>query len=332
MQNKKVAVIGSGAMGSALAKVVFDHGNTDVFVYGIDEKEVSDLNKGVNTKYFPVNVNIPITKATLDLKEALTEVDYIVLAVPSKFMDSVIDNILDVLDNDALIINGSKGFYPGTMMSLHEGIEAQTKDNKFIKGVVSLIGPSHAEQIVLEKPTIVASVSDVVELADEVRNLFVSPYFRTYIQTDVKGSEVGAAYKNVLAIAAGLSEEIGNGINTLAALLTRGIAEMARYNEFQGGEPDTIMGLTGLGDLIVTATSDLSRNFTFGREFIRKGTEALDTNITVEGLTAIKYITKIAKKNDIHLPIVTTLYSVLYEGWDVNDTIEALWASGSKFE
>lgn len=318
--NDKIAIIGSGALGTSLAKVLVDSGNKNVVIYGVDEGELKDLSQGMNTKFFPKTVKLPNFNTTLDLEEVLKDAKYIVIAVPSFVMDKVFPSIVKGASAGSLVVCGSKGFFPGTKVSLHEKMSELSADSKNIRGVVSLIGPSHAEEIVLETPTIITAVDTNIKLCTEVQELFSNAYFRIYTQTDVKGAEVGAAYKNVLAIASGVVGGLGYGINSVAALLTRGMAEMARFNEAMGGKPETIMGLTGLGDLIVTATSDLSRNYTFGKNLAKLGKEkALDSKITVEGLSALKVIYEIGQDKKLRLPIVDFLFNTIYGDKKISD-------------
>lgn len=323
-QNKKIAIIGSGALGTALAKVLYDGGNENIIIYGVDKTELAELKKGINTKYFPNSTKLPKFNTTDNINEAVKDASYVLIAVPSKVMDLVFADVLGSLNTEVLIINGSKGFYPNTMLSLHEGLIEASEKNKHVRGIVSLIGPSHAEEIVKEIPTIVATVDKDKRLCQEVQDLFNNEYFKTYIQTDVRGAEAGAAYKNVLAIASGIACGLGYGINTTAALLTRGFAEMQRYNKAVKGKEKTITGLTGLGDLIVTATSELSRNYMFGKQLATDGKKALETKATVEGLTALDVIYKIGQQKGLNLPIVNMLHEVVSGKVKAKDITKAL--------
>lgn len=309
--NKKITIIGSGALSTALAKILIDAGQTNVIVYGIDQQELKELGEGKNTKYFPDTVQIPKINTTNDLKKALENTSYIVLAVPSKIMDKVVSEIASTVTSDALVINGSKGFYPNSEFSLHEGIQKALVSNKHIRAVVSLIGPSHAEEMIISMPTAVSAVNEKQEHCLEVQKLFSNSYFRVYAQTDVKGATACSAFKNVLAIAAGAVAGLGYGINSAAALLTRGLVEMARFVEIVGGQTSTVMGLTGVGDLIVTATSDLSRNYSTGKIIATKGIDAIPTKLTIEGLEALKYIYQICKNANVEMPIVYFMYEVI---------------------
>ncbi len=331
--NKKIAIIGSGALGTSLAKVLIDAGHKNIVIYGIDSQELKELENGKNTKYFPESTNIPNLKTTQDLKEALNDVSYVVTAVPSFTMKNIMNEIQENMSSTFLLINGSKGFFPESSLSLHEGMTLATKDNTNIRGVVSLIGPSHAEEIVKEAPTTICAVDINQTLAEEVQKLFRTSYFRVYVQTDVKGAEVGAAYKNVLAIAAGMIVEEGMGINTLAGLLTRGLNEMLVFAKAVGGKEKTVIGLTGVGDLIVTAMSDHSRNRQFGRSFVKLGSKkALNTNKTVEGLVALKKIYEIGKQNNLELPLAYSLYSIIYKEGKLEELQQKFWNRDLKSE
>lgn len=317
--NKKIAIIGSGAMGTAVAKVLSDTNDKyEIVIYGVDEAELKGLQQGINTKYFPNSVKLPSFKTTTAVTEAVKDADYVVLAVPSKTMDVVLAEVIGSLNSDALLVNVAKGFFPKSTDSLHDGIYKNSKHNKLVRGVVSLIGPSHAEEIVKQVPTALSAVSYDKVLNLEVQELFSNDYFKVYSQTDVDGAMAGAAYKNVLAIASGMAAGLGFGINTTAALLTRGIAEMSRFAISQGGDLETVMGLTGIGDLIVTATSDLSRNYSFGKEFVKLGNKSKALR-TVEGLVAVDFIYEIAKSKDLDLPIVNFLYEVLHGKKEITD-------------
>lgn len=324
MKNK-ITVIGSGAMATAIAKVAYDAGNENIVIYGVKQTELDELTKGFNTRYFPNSVTLPKFKTSNDITEALEEASYVILAVPSKVMDIVLANVISNLSSEVILVNVAKGFFPGTELSLHEGIYEAIKNNELIRGSVSVIGPSHAEEIVRKQPTAVAIVDKDKKIIAEIQKILNNDYFRTYVQTDVKGAEVGAAYKNVLAIVSGMVSGMGYGINSTAALLTRGIKEMAKFNKAMKGKPETIMGLTGVGDLIVTALSPLSRNFAFGKKLATEGLKALKTDTTVEGITSLDIIYKIANSKKIELPIVNFLYEILYKNRDINTIIKTFW-------
>lgn len=319
---KNITIIGSGALGSAFANVLFDaNPKNNILIYGIDEKELQDIEKGRNTKYFN-DIVFNKFKTSNDLNFSLKAADYIVLALPSIAIDSIIKSIEQNVEKEVLIINGCKGFYPNTELPLHEGILKKIKSNKKIRGLVSISGPSFAIEIIKKSLTSVVAIGYDKNQIAEVQKLFNNSYFKLYIQSDVIGSEVGGIYKNILAIGSGILNQLGYKINTLASYLTRGVKEMAIFNKFMGGKEKTIYGLTGLGDLILTATDINSRNFQFGINFIKK---EIDKNATVEGLTALKIVEKIRIENNLNLPICSTLYNIIYKNSDAEEEIKKLW-------
>ena len=327
---KKITIVGSGALGTALANVLYDANKTNqITIYGVDELELKDLEQGKNTKYFG-NIEVNKFKTSNDLSKSLDNVDYIVLALPSKAIDSVMDQICKYIKSKTIIINGCKGFYPNTEIALHAGLVKKIQNNKNIKGVVSVCGPSFAIEIVKRALTSIAAVGYDEEQVKEVQQLFKTNYFKLYRQTDVIGAEVGGIYKNILAIGAGMLTELGFKINTLASYLTRGMKELATFNEHMGGKEKTIYGLTGLGDLILTATDTNSRNFTFGMNFAKGIKET--KNITLEGLTALEVVEKIRIKNNLYLPIQAALYNVIYNGKTFEEEITKLWTTELKSE
>lgn len=330
INNSRIAIIGSGALGTALSNVLFDASCPNTIIYGIDETEILELRVGKNKKYFSEDLAIHPVQTTINLKEALNNAKYVVLALPSIVIPEIIQKIKENINSEILIISGSKGFYHGTDFPLHQGIENQIKDNPKIRGVVSILGPSYAEEMVSKSLTIVASVSSSQKLSEEVQSLFSNKYFKVYTQTDVIGAEAGGIYKNILAIASGMLTEFGFKINTTAAFITRGVHELAVFNKYLGGKPETIMGLTGLGDLILTSMSDLSRNYTFGREFVRNKEKALASSVTLEGINAIKIVEKIRIRENLDLPIVECLYKILFDNLELSRSINTLW--GRKFK
>ncbi|MCP4336717.1 MAG: NAD(P)H-dependent glycerol-3-phosphate dehydrogenase [Mycoplasma sp.] len=330
----KYTIIGSGALGTALGKVIMNKENRDLVIYGVDENEIKDLKNGLNTKYFPKYIDLPNFKTTTNLKEALKDCEYLILAVPSKIIPIIFENIKNNIKNiKPLIISGSKGFFPGTKESLHRGIEKYITENKMeFRGIVSLAGPSFAIEIAKEQPTIICAIGSDKQLLSEVQDKFQTKYLKIYKQTDIDGADVGSSFKNILAIGVGMAVELGYGINTIAGFLTRGINEMITYVKETKGKEKTLMGLTGVGDLILTTMSDFSRNRTFGRNFIKNGKEKSNKNNTVEGLEAIKFVYEIAKEKGIHLPIVTSLYQVLFKNLPPEKLINKLLYKTDKQE
>jgi len=328
----KITVLGTGSWGTALAQVLADNGQ-EVLMWGISEEEVNDLNQNHhNSKYFeaPVNENV---KATMDLTDA-KDSDVLLAAVPTMALENVLTKVAGIVEKPVIVINVAKGFHPVSHKRLSEVIREIMPEEK-LKAVVSLIGPSHAEEVIIRLMTAINAVSDDEEAARTVQELFSNEYFRVYRNDDVIGAEVGVALKNVIAIASGILEGIGQGDNARAALMTRGLAEMTRFGTAMGGREETYLGLDGVGDLIVTCTSRHSRNFMAGYQIGCDGGAAkffAENKKTVEGVFACKVVYEEAKKRGIEMPITEQIYAVLYEGKDPKEAARSLMARKLKPE
>lgn len=311
----KTAVIGSGSWGTALAQTLQDNVQ-DVIVYGVDDREIRDINENhKNSKYFgDIQLN-PGLKATTDIN-AVRDADVVVLAVPSIAIEPIVREVDAILEKPAVFVNVAKGFHPVTNERLSDVIRHNVRP-EHLSSVVSLIGPSHAEEVVIRQLTTIDAVSQNEEDAKLVQNLFSNGYLRIYTGTDEVGSELGAAIKNVMAIASGILSGLGYQDNTRAALITRGLQEMIRYGTHFGGKEQTFMGLTGVGDLIVTCTSPHSRNFQAGYQIGRENDvkNFLENNTkTVEGVRTAKIVYRVAQEESIDMPICEEIYQILYEG------------------
>ena len=328
----KTAVLGSGSWGTALAQVLCDNGQ-DVIIWGINPDEVNDINRNHhNAKYFECEIT-PKLKASNDLS-CIRDADILLLAVPTKAIESVLDSAVKELDHPVTVINVAKGFHPVSHKRLSVVIQ-ETMPAEYLQAVVSLIGPSHAEEVILRMLTALNSVSDNEEAARKIQHLFSNDYFRVYRNTDVIGAEIGVAVKNIMAIASGILEGIGQGDNARAALMTRGLAEMARFGVAQGGRAETYLGLDGVGDLIVTCTSCHSRNFMAGYAIGQSGDAAdflAHNTKTVEGVLACKVVYEEARKQHISMPITDQIYAVLYEGKSASAAITELMNRDLKSE
>lgn len=313
----KTVVIGSGSWGSALAQVLADK-QEDVIIYGMDQEEIHDINEHHrNQKYFP-NVKLNETlKATTNIN-AVKDADVIVLSVPSIAIESVCKQIAELVEKQVIIVNTAKGFHPVTNGRMSDVIRT-AMPQRSLRSVVSLIGPSHAEEVVVRMLTTISAVSLNEHDAETIQRLFSNDYLRVYRGSDEIGSEIGVAVKNAIALASGMLAGLGYGDNTRAALITRGLAEMIRYGVAMGGKVETFMGLTGIGDLIVTCTSHHSRNFQAGYTIGKEGNARhfLATNTkTVEGIRTAKIVHDVAQANGIDMPIVSEIYKVIYEDKD----------------
>lgn len=311
----KTVVIGSGSWGTALAQVLSDN-KEEVIIYGIEKSEIDDINlNNENSKYFEgVELN-PTLKATDDIT-VVKEADIVLLAVPTFAIEGICLQIDPYLKNNVIVVNVSKGFHPETSERMSEVIR-RCISKEHLSSVVSLIGPSHAEEVVIRLLTTIDAVSLNEEDAQTIQRTFSNNYLRIYTGDDEIGSELGVAIKNVMAIASGILSGLGYQDNTRAALITRGLQEMIRYGVFFGGKQQTFMGLTGIGDLIVTCTSIHSRNFEAGYQIGKENDVAnfLKYNKkTVEGVRTAKIVHKVAKENNIDMPICEEVYQILFEG------------------
>ena len=327
----KIGVIGTGSWATALTQVLIDNGN-DALMYGISEVEVNDINNNHRNDSF-FDVDLPVNmKATLELKD-VCDAEIILLATPVKAIESVMKQLDGLLDHPVYFISVSKGFHPVTHERLSVFIKRVAKDKCL--DVISLIGPSHAEEVVLRLLTSVNAVCENEELAKMVQKLFSNNYFRVYRNTDVVGAEVAAACKNVFAIASGILEGLNQGVNARAALMTRGLYEMTRFGLAMGGKMETFLGLNGVGDLIVTCSSRHSRNFNAGYEiglddsaerFMKENTK------TTEGVATAKVIYEMAMKDNLNMPITKEVYRILYENKKPSVAVQELMNRSLKAE
>lgn len=320
----KVGVIGTGSWGTALAQVLCDN-NIDVLIWGRSAIEVDSINNEHKLSYLGnvlLNENL---KATKEFKDLLSS-DVIILATPTGALDSVCEMINNHFLKPLIFVNVAKGFHAQTNERMSVAIK-RLINPQLLKGVVSLIGPTHAEEVIIRLETAITAVSDDIELARTVQDLFANDYFRVYTNTDVIGAEVGAAVKNVIALASGMLEGLGLGDNARAALITRGLTEIRRLGTAMGGNDQTFFGLTGVGDLIVTATSQHSRNFQAGKLIGQHNSASYfweNNQKTVEGVKAAKVVKDLAIKYNVSMPISNEIYSVLYENQSPKDAVNKL--------
>ena len=308
-----IFVIGSGSWGTALAQICVDNKH-NVLIYGNNEDEINEINlHHTNSKYFPEVVLNKRLKGTLDVRE-VQDADIVVMSVPSIATAQVCRQIQPYLTKKVILVNTSKGFEPATNRRMSEAIREAFQKNK-LSSVVSLIGPSHAEEVILRLLTSVCAVSLDQKDAQTIQNVFSNDYFRVYTGSDEVGSELGVAVKNSIALASGMLAGLGYGDNARAALITRGLAEMIRFGVACGGQQKTFMGLTGMGDLIVTCTSVHSRNFEAGFQ-IGKADSAQayweNNHKTVEGIRTTQVLYHLKNEMNISMPIVDEIYQVLY--------------------
>ncbi len=331
----KIAIFGTGTWALALGQVLTDNGHS-VMLHGRDPLQIKSINEEHrNPKYFGNEVffSAQIT-ATTDIQEALSNARFVVLAVPSNALRGVLEQICGLISSKTVLVNTAKGFDVQTKKRLSILIRDFFPQRKR-PGIVSLIGPSFAEEVVIRKLTLVTSTSKSKKLAHEVAHLFSNDYFRVYAQHDEVGAEIGSAMKNVIALASGIIDGLGYGNNARAALITRGLAEIVKFGTFFGGKHKTFQGLTGLGDLSLTCNSMHSRNFRAGIEIGKN--DAAETFLkthsnTVEGILATLIIHTLAKEHGLDLPIVHAVYEVLYHEGKPSEMVKRLMARPLKGE
>lgn len=328
----KICILGTGSWGTALGQVAADNGN-EVMMWGINEDQVHDIEANHHNRAF---FEAPVSKdvhASTDL-HIIKDADIILFAVPTMALEDVIEKAAALIEKPVILINVAKGLHPITHERLSCVIERLVPKEKRT-AVVSLIGPSHAEEVILRQLTVLNAVSFDEKSAEIIQRAFSNEYFRVYRNTDVIGAETGVALKNIMAIASGILTGIGQGDNARAALMTRGLAEMTRYGLKQGAKAETFLGLDGVGDLIVTCTSKHSRNFMAGWQIGQDGSAdrfMKENKKTVEGIYACKVIHEESKKQDIDMPITNEVYAVLYEGKDPDQAIKDLMGRSLKAE
>ena len=327
----RIGILGAGSWGTALAILLNDNGH-DVTVWSIHEKEVEMLNTTRRHESKLPGVEIPEgILFTTDMKETMSDKDVCVLAVPSPFIRSTCQKMKSYVRAGQIIVNVAKGIEESTLYTLTDIIE---EEMPYADACV-LSGPSHAEEVSRRLPTTCVVSARTRKTAEYLQSVFVSPVFRVYISPDMLGIELGGALKNVIALAAGTADGLGYGDNTKAALITRGIAEIARLGIKMGGRPETFYGLTGIGDLIVTCASVHSRNrkagYLMGKGYTMQ--EAMDeVQMVVEGVYSAKAALTLAQKYQVEMPIVEQVNKVLFENKNAEEAVKELMIRDKKME
>ncbi len=314
------AVIGAGSWGTTLANHLCALGHqVSLWVYEAELLEQMRSQRK-NPIYLPGVPVHPHMRLEGDLLEACEGAEHLLMAVPSHVYRQVLGNLLPLLDGSRVIISATKGIEVDTLMTMSQVVGSMAGEVPY----AALSGPSFAKEVARGLPTAVTIASRSMELAARLQNLFSSERFRVYAHDDVLGTELGGAVKNVIAIAAGISDGLGFGLNARAALLTRGLSEMMRLGMKMGANPLTFGGLSGIGDLILTCTGDLSRNRTVGLRIARgESLEEISRSMVAvaEGVTTTRSLRKLATREQVDMPIAEQVYKVLYEG---KDPMEAL--------
>ncbi|MBO0421574.1 glycerol-3-phosphate dehydrogenase [Enterococcus plantarum] len=331
---QKVAVLGPGSWGTALAQVLAENGH-EVRIWGHNEAQIDEINKHhTNHHYLPDLVIPESIKGKLSLEECIQDADAVLFVVPTKAIRTVAQEFAEKCKNQPLIIHASKGLEQGSHKRISEVLMEEIPTNKR-SGVVVLSGPSHAEEVAVHDITTITAASETIAEATYVQSLFMNDYFRIYTNDDVIGVETGAALKNIIALGAGAIRGLGFGDDAKAAIMTRGLAEISRLGVAMGANPLTFIGLSGVGDLIVTCTSVHSRNWRAGN-LLGKGhslDEVLENmGMIVEGVSTTKAAYELSQQLDVDMPITEAIYNVLYEGQDVKQAAKEIMLRDGKTE
>lgn len=331
----KIGVVGAGTWGIALARMLTNSGH-EVTVWSAIEQEIDDLRRDRSHKNLPGMIIPNSTAFTKELAEAVDS-DIILMAVPSPYVRETTKKIAPYLKDGQIIVDVAKGIEKDTHFTMTEIIKDEiSRYNPHTRvKLVALSGPTHAEEVALDLPTTIVSASEDEEAALTVQDVFMNTCMRVYTHFDVLGVELCGAFKNIIALATGISAGLGFGDNTRAALITRGMAEIKRLGIKMGCNDQTFAGLAGIGDLIVTATSEHSRNNRCGK-LIGKGLspeEAIkEVDMVVEGINALPAAISLAKKYNVEMPITETAYDIVYNGVNPKDGVLKLMTRDKRSE
>ncbi len=334
--NYKIAVLGAGSWGTTLAMLLAEK-NNDVVLWAY-EKELAEVikTKRENTFYLPGYTLPENIYPTNSLKEAVEACYIIISVVPSHAVRTVFTSLKGFMP-DVPIVSATKGITIDTLQTVSQALKDILPESTFRK-FITLSGPSFAKEVVKRLPTAITLAGNDDILLKELQKLFARPYFRVYTNMDVIGVEIGGSLKNVMAIATGCSDGLGFGHNTRAALITRGLAEIKRLGLALGAQPSTFYGLSGIGDLVLTCTGELSRNRTLGfkvgqgmklREILD---EMSDHGTVAEGVRTARAAIELSKIHNVPMPITQEVYNLLYEGKDVHQVVNDLMMREMKEE
>ncbi|MGO4527624.1 NAD(P)H-dependent glycerol-3-phosphate dehydrogenase [Paenibacillus sp. 2TAF8] len=331
--SKKVALLVAGSWGTALASVLAAN-ELDVVMWTRSEEQAAEINtQHTNARYLPGAELSPRIRATSNMEAAVADAAAVLIVAPSSAMRAVTHQFKPFYKPDMLIIHATKGFETESLKRMSTVIseELECEEGR----VVVLSGPSHAEEVVKRCPTTVVVASLDKPSAEAVQGLFMNAYFRVYTNRDMLGVELAGAFKNIIALGAGMSDGLQFGDNAKAALLTRGLAEITRIGVEMGANPLTFSGLAGIGDLVVTATSQHSRNWRAG-SMLGQGQKLDDVlqsmGMVVEGIRTTQAAYFISQKYGVQMPIADQLYHVLFQNRQPRDAVEALMGRDPKTE
>ena len=328
---KNIAVIGSGSWGVALAIHLATVGH-NIKIWSFEKEEADLINNEKKCKFLP-GVELPDNIiCSTEYKEVIEGADFILHVTPSKFTRNIVRQYRDYVDckNQPIIIC-SKGIEKDTALTLDEVIKEEIPEAR----IGALSGPSHAEEVSIASPTVLVAASEEREIQELIQNTFMNEKMRVYATNDVKGVELGGALKNIIAFCTGVAVGLGYGDNAFAALITRGLAEIKRLGVQLGAEQDTLYGLSGLGDLVVTCLSEHSRNRKAGK-LIGQGKTIEEAKqivgMTIESIDNIEVAKALSEKLNIDMPIVSAVYDILYNGLNPNEAVKILMTREKKEE
>lgn len=329
--NKKIAVLGAGSWGTALAVTLSTNGHA-VNMWDINAEHARELKENrENKRYLPEVSFNELLNISMEAEEAIQGADIVLFSAPAQHFRNALENAMPYLKKDMVLVNVAKGIEQKTLLRMSQIAMEKLPDANY----VVLSGPSHAEEVGRAMPTTVVSASKDIKLAEYIQDVFMSDTFRVYTNTDVVGVELGGALKNIIALGAGISDGMGFGDNAKAAMMTRGMTEMARLGVKLGAEEKTFSGLTGMGDLIVTCTSMHSRNRRCGimiGEGMKPSEATKKVGMVVEGMFTTEAAYELAQKNKVEMPITEAIYQVVNEKIDAREAVTALMSRSKKHE
>jgi glycerol-3-phosphate dehydrogenase (NAD(P)+) len=331
--SKRIAVIGAGSWGTALA-LAAARNQHHVKLWAREPEVANGINEAHRNPLYLSDINLENIHATINLEDSLTGADFALLVVPSHAMREIISRIRPFLSSNIVLVSAAKGVENNTLMRMEE-VVADVLRESFEPRYVALSGPSFAREVATGDPTAIVAASRERESSELVQRSLSSSVFRVYTNTDVVGVELGGAVKNVVAIAAGVVRGLGFGTNAVAAIITRGLAEMTRLALAEGARVETMAGLAGLGDLVLTCTGELSRNRRVGVELgrRRKLEDILgEMREVAEGVKTTRSIFELGRRLEIEMPITASIYALLYEDRPALDAANELMGRPLKRE
>ncbi len=331
----KVAVIGAGSWGTALANLLAEKKGVDVDLWAREEEVYTEISEKHTNHVFLPDVKLTSSlKATASFKEALQEKEVVLIAVPSHVFREVLQGLKPHLKAEMSVMMATKGIENESLMTMSQVVE-QVLGHGFSLRFACLAGPSFAKEVVRRLPTAVSVACGDLQHGGRLQELFSTGFFRVYLSSDVVGTQLGGALKNVIAIAAGVCDGLNFGSNARAALITRGLAEITRLGVKMGSNPHTFAGLAGMGDLVLTCTGDLSRNRTVGVQVGKgKSVEEITSGMKMvaEGIKTSKSAYELAERESVVMPIVDQVYEILYERKDPHQAVKELMTRDLKVE